>query len=255
MAGIKNRLAQVAVAASMLLVWAAGGWLDIFNPNVLPATIDVIKALYTIQLRPEFFPALIATTKDSLIGILVASFLAVPAGILIGMMPSVERSTRTLLDFTRSFPVVALIPIFVLIFGATSQMKIVMISTACFFPILLQTIYGARRLEPTIVETIQSFRIPFHLRFFKVILPAASPFISTGIRMAVSVSILVSVGTELLSNITGLGAEINLSRTYNEVDVAFAYVVYAGLLGLVFTLLWNLLESRLLSWHLRSNAQ
>ena len=255
MGGIRKVVMQIFVALVVILIWAAGGWLDIFNPEVLPPVLDVFKALYAVLFRPEFFPALLATLVDSVVGILIAIICAIPLGILIGMLPPVERSTRTLLDFTRSFPVVALIPIFVLIFGANSKMKIVIIAIACFFPILLQTIYGARRLEPTIVDTVRSFRIPFYLRFFRVILPAALPFISTGIRLAVSISILVAVGTELLSQIIGLGSQINLSRTYNEVDIAFAYVVYAGLLGVVFTSLWGLFEGRILSWHIKSSGQ
>ncbi len=247
--------AQASVIVGLLLVWAVSGAAGLLNPAIVPRIETVAAALIEVLSRPEFFPALWATLFDSVAGVTLATLVAVPLGVLIGMFPGVERATRKLLDFGRSFPVVALMPIFVLVIGANSTMKITITAIACFFPILLQTIYGARRLEPTIVDTIKSYRIPFMLRFFRVILPAAAPFIATGIRIAISISILVSVGTEVIIQITGLGSQVNFARTYNEVDIAFAYTLYAGLLGVLLTTLWDLLEGRLLSWHHRSTAE
>lgn len=245
---------QTAVALVVLALWSLGDAAGTFNPDVLPPLRDVAVQFVAIWMRPQFIAALAGTLRDAITGILCAAVLAIPLGILIGMSSAVERATRTLLDFGRSFPVVALLPILVLVIGANAQMKTVTIAIACFFPILLQTIYGARRLEPTIVDTVRSFRIPFRLRFFKVILPAASPFIATGLRIATSVSILVAVGTEVIIPITGLGQQISLARINNEVAVAFAYVLYAGLLGMILTALWEQVENRLLAWNRRSKG-
>lgn len=250
----KTYISQIAVIAGLFVVWALSGAAGLLNPAIMPRIENVAAALIEVLSRPEFFPALWATLFDAVAGVTLATVVAVPLGVLIGMFPGVERATRKLLDFGRSFPVVALMPIFVLIIGANSTMKITITSIACFFPILLQTVYGARRLEPTIVDTIQSYRVPFALRFFHVILPASAPFIATGIRIAISISILVTVGTEVIIQITGLGSQVNFARTYNEVDIAFAYTLYAGLLGVLLTAVWDLFEGRILSWHHRSTA-
>jgi ABC-type nitrate/sulfonate/bicarbonate transport system permease component len=251
---MKILLQQIGVALALVLVWALGDAAGLFNPNVLPPVLDVARDMIRAWSRPEFLPSLFGTLGDAAAGIVIAAVIAIPLGIVIGMYPPVERSTRTLLDFGRSFPVVALLPILVLIIGATHGMKIVTIALACFFPILLQTIYGARRLEPTIVDTVKSFRIPFGLRFFAVILPAASPYIATGLRIATAVSILVAVGTEVIIPITGLGQQATISRNDNQVSLAFVYVIYSGLLGLLLTSLWELLEERLLAWHRRARV-
>ncbi len=240
------RLATLVISG---MLWIIGDYFQLFNPTVLPPIQEVGSALIAVLAMPEFLPAFMATLLDSLKGVIYATLIAVPAGIIIGMFPAIEKATRILLDFGRSFPVVALMPIFVLIIGATSQMKVVMVTIACFFPILLQTIYGARRLEPTIMDTVHSYRIPFYLRFSKVILPSALPFISTGIKIAISISILVSVSTEIINQIDGLGAQINLSRTFNEVDIAYAYVIYAGLLGVALTTIWDQIDAVILRWH------
>lgn len=251
---MKVLLQQIAVAAALIAIWAIGDLAGLINPNVLPPVAEVAVQMVTIWDRPEFVPSLLGTLRDAVFGILAAAVVAIPAGITIGMFPAVERSTRTLVDFGRSFPVVALLPILVLVIGATHGMKVVTVAIACFFPILLQTIYGARRIEPTIVDTVKSFRIPFALRFFRVILPSASPYIATGLRIATAVSILVAVGTEVIIPITGLGEQITILRNANQVAAAFVYVIYAGLLGLVLTYVWERIEDRLLAWNRRAQA-
>lgn len=250
----KLLLQQGAIAAVFVAAWVLGDATHLFNPDVIPPIGDVATAFATIWARPEFLPALLGTLGDALAGVAIAALCGIPLGMLIGMFPAVEISTRTLVDFGRSFPVIALMPILVLIIGSTHAMKITIVAIACFFPILLQTIYGARRLEPTIVDTVRAYRIPFMLKFFRVILPAALPFIATGIRIAVSVSVLVAVGVEVVINITGFGVETNLARINNQVAAAFAYVICAGILGLAMTGAWELVEARLLRWHRRAAA-
>lgn len=245
---------QLAVAAALVALWALANRLG-YAASILPPVIDVAREFFGVWARPDFVAAFGATVFDAARGLLIAAVLAVPVGLLIGMMPRLELATRMLVDFGRSFPVIALLPILVLLLGATATMKVVAIAIACFFPILLQTIYGARRLEPTIVDTVRSFRIPAHLRFFRVLLPAAGPFIATGLRIATTVSILVSVGVEIVSLTPGLGREIALSRSYNETATTFAYIIYAGLLGVALTLLWDLAEARLLRWHIRAKVE
>ena len=104
-------------------------------------------------------------------------------------------------------------------------------------------------------DTVRSFRIPFHLRFRRVLLPAAAPYIATGIRIAAAVSILVAVGTEIIIQVTGLGAQINISRINNEVAISFAYVIYAGLLGVLLTGVWELAEGWLLAWNRQAERE
>jgi NitT/TauT family transport system permease protein len=246
---------QIGFAAAVVALWWLCNVTGLIETSILPAVPDVATQLLAVIERPDSRNGLLATILDAFRGLACATAVAVPLGVLIGMFPGLERATRVIVDFGRSFPVIALLPILVLVFGATSLMKIVAIGIACFFPILLQTIYGARRLEPTIVDTVRGYRIPGRLRFLKVLLPAAGPYIATGMRIASTVAILVSVGVEIVSLAPGIGREISLSRSYNETATAFAYIVYAGLLGVALTVLWDVLEARLLRWHLRAKAE
>ena len=197
---------QVGVFASVLLIWAAAVHFGEISSSTLPPVTDVAAALIGLWWDPAFVPSLLTTVRDALVGLLIATVLGIGAGIILGTSRWFERSTRLLVDFGRSFPQIALLPIFLIAFGATSTMKIVLVSIACFFPVLLQTIYGARRMDETMADTVRAYRLPTYLRVWKVTIPAASPFIFAGFRIAMIVSIMVSIGVEILSQVEGCAA-------------------------------------------------
>lgn len=244
---IVRRLATFAIFG---LVWALAVHFGNVSPNILPQITDVALATVELLGRDTFYVAVATTVRDAAIGLAIASVLGVSAGVAIGAMPALERSTRLLIDFGRSFPQIALLPIFLLTLGASSQMKVTLIAIGCFFPILLQSIYGARKMNSTLQDTVRAFRLPWRLRFFRVLLPSASPFILTGFRIAVVVSILVSVAVEITSPVTGIGRELAEARDFYETDIAIAYAIYAGILGVLVNAAVDQLERRILRWHL-----
>lgn len=243
--------AFLVVGAIWWLAVAAGG----VSESVLPPVQDVLRAMIALPGTPDFLPAVGATLRDAMIALAISSLLGISLGLFIGMSPRVEQATRFLVDFGRSFPTVALLPILLMLLGATPQMKITAICMGCVFPILLQSIYGARRLEATIADTVSAFRLPPVLTFFRVILPAASPFIFTGFRIATVVSILIAVAIEIVSPTPGIGRELSDASSFGRVDIALAYAAYAGILGVLANLAVNALERRLLGWHLRAGKE
>ncbi len=245
---------QVGVFLGVLVLWAVGDALSLFNRDIIPSPLAVLEAAGVLFGRPELWPTLWYTLRDSLVGVAIAAALGIPVGLLIGIFPKVELSTRIVLDFGRAFPAIALVPVFVLVFGTSHTSKIMLIAIACFFPVVIQTIYGARRLEPTILDTVNSFRIPALMRYRRVVLPAALPYIATGVKLSLSISILVAVGAEILMQVPGIGAQINLARTYNEVPVAIVLTLYAGIMGVALSQLWDWVEGRMLAWHHREGG-
>lgn len=251
----KTAAQQLGVFALFLLIWAAATRFGGISAATLPPVADVAAALVGLWWDPAFFPAVLQTVRDAFAALVIATLLGIIAGVVIGTTPWLERSTRLLVDFGRSFPQVALLPIFLMFFGATSTMKIVLVAIACFFPVLLQTIYGARRLDETMADTVRAFRLPLLLRVWRVTIPAASPFIFTGFRIALIVSILVSIGVEILSQVEGMGRELAMARSFYRTDIAFAYAIYAGLLGVLVNAAADRIEALLMDWHLRSEKE
>lgn len=242
-------LGQVAVCAGVLALWEAGvrvGWVD---PSLLPPPSQVGGFVRTLPVDPAFWDALARTLSSSLAGLLLACIVGVPLGIAIGANQRLYRATRLLVDMGRSFPVVALMPVMVLLMGTTPKMLVVVAMLATLWPILLQSSYGARSVEPLLVDTVRVFRVPARYRFTRVMLPTAAPFIATGVRIAATFSLLVTIGTELLSATPGLGREIAAAQEGANFPLVMAYVFYCGVLGLALNAALGRLEKKLLSWH------
>ncbi|TJY69653.1 ABC transporter permease subunit [Arthrobacter sp. CAU 1506] len=242
---------QLATAVLILLVWTLVYASGYFSPDLVPPFWDVAVRFVGLAVDPVFWAALAATMSSALVGLALSIVVGVPVGMFLGITPAFYRSTQFLIDLGRSFPVIALLPVMVLMLGATREMEVVVVFSGVVWPILLQTIYGARRIDPVIADTVRSYRIPMGLKFFKVVLPNAAPFAVTGIRIAASASILIAVGVEVLSLTPGMGGNLARAQTDGAPALALAYVIYSGLVGLVLNKILWLAEGRFLGWNRR----
>lgn len=245
---------QLAVGVVIILIWWAAAHFRWLPPEILPTPLVVAIQFFQLAGTEVFWVAFFQTLGAAMAGLGLAIVIGIPIGLLLGLAPAVERTTRFLLDFGRSFPVIALLPVTVLILGATSQMEITVIVIGVVWPILLQAIYGSRRIDPVVRDTTRSYRINLWLRFAKVLLPGAAPFIATGIRVSASVAILLAVGVEILGRIPGIGFNLSQAQSDGRPDIALAYLVYSGLLGLAINTILERLEVWALVWNARADA-
>ncbi|WP_432825898.1 ABC transporter permease [Dactylosporangium sp. CA-092794] len=246
--GLNIRLRQVLAVVVAIALWAAvcaSGWI---SRDALPTPAQVADSLREAFATRGFWTDVGETLRGAVAGLLLAAVAGIPLGLVTGTFAAAERSSRLLVDILRSFPVIALLPVFLLVMGAKPEMKITVVFIACVFPIFLQAQYGARDVPPTIQETAHSFRIPRLLRFRKVVLPSATPSIMTGVRFAATTSVLVALGTELLSTLPGMGHTIAASQQNGNSPRAFAYIVAAGFVGWTINSVSERLERRLLRW-------
>ena len=115
--------------------------------------------------------------------------------------------------------------------------------------VLVLSIRGARAADPLAEEMLISFGVPLMARLRRLVLPSALPFIVTGVRIAASVALVVAITVELLGGMPGLGKNVQASLQNADKVGVYAYVIAAGLLGLIVNLLFVPVEDRLLSWH------
>jgi len=236
------------VILGAIVLWELVALTGVLSPALLPPFSAVVVALFGLLGEAEFWGNLGATLGGAMLGLLISAVIAIPLGILAGLSGFVERATRILVDIGRSFPSIALLPVIILFYGTTLPTKLIVIVLACAFPLIVQTIYGARGIEPSIVETAQAYRIRFRLYFFRVALPTATPSIMTGLRLAATVSVLVAVGAEVIGGLPGIGQGLAQAQLDGATPVAFAYFIVAGTLGYLVTRLAELLEVRFLRW-------
>jgi ABC-type nitrate/sulfonate/bicarbonate transport system permease component len=161
----------------------------------------------------------------------------------------VYRGLRPIIEFLRPIPSVALIPLAILIYGTGMQSKVFLAAFAATWPLLIQSIYGVRDLDPVQRETAQSFRIPLKDRLLKVSLPAAIPYIATGLRISSATALVLAVTAELVIGAPGLGRAINTARAGGVPDLMYALTIATGLLGWLLNVMLSKIEARALHWH------
>ena len=171
-----------------------------------------------------------------------------PLGILIGWYRPLAQYLSPVLELFRNTAALALLPVFVLILGIGETSKVALVTYACIFPILLNTISGVRTVDPLLIKSARSLGLPAYRLFQKVILPAALPTIFTGIRLSAASSILVLIAAEMVGARSGLGYLIMASQLNFQIPQMYAGILTIALVGLVFNYVLVLLERRFSRW-------
>jgi len=245
---VKVRLLQLGALVAVLALWALIAAAGVVSSTALPGPRAVAAALGDLLGSDVFWQAVGETLRGAVTGLLAAIVVGIPVGLVTGVYAAAEESSRLLLEILRSFPVIALLPVFLLVLGSTPGMKATVVFIACVFPVLLQAQYGAGSVSQAVHETVHGYRIPRLLRLRRVVLPAAAPSIMTGLRLAATTSVLVAIGVEVLTTLPGIGHMIMDSQQAGASARAYAYILTAGAIGYTITLLAQFAEHRLLRW-------
>lgn len=238
----------VASAGVGVVLWQAALWLGVLPARYFPHIWELAAAWAGLFGDRTFWVALGQTLAGALAGLVLGILTAVPVGLLIGRNVYLFHASRFILEFFRPIPSVALIPLIVLMLGAQTEAKVVLVFIAAFFPLLVQTTYGARDVDPVAFDTAKTYRIGPGRRVFQVLLPAASPYIMTGVRISASIALLVAVSTEIIVGSPGLGQQIIFAENANLPDQMYALIAMSGFLGMVINVVVARIERGLTGW-------
>ena len=216
---------------ALLGLWQLVVTLQVYPPILLPSPAKVVGAF------AQWWPDILANTGASLlrvlIGVAIAFVIAVPAGLLIGRYELMDRLTDWCIQVFRSVPPISLIPLAMLFFGIGDTPAIVLIVLSALWPLLINTIFGVRGIERTLLKVATAARAGEGLIFRDIILPAAMPAILTGLRLAVGGGWLTVVTAEMIAVKSGLGYMIlNAQLTFRS-DLIIAGIVVIGAIGLL----------------------
>jgi NitT/TauT family transport system permease protein len=229
---------------------------ELVNPIYLPAASSILVTTGQVLLDTAFLAHVGATMLAWAIGMLVAMAIAIPLGLLLGSSWRSYLAATTAIEFLRPIPSVALIPLVILLRGRGLDMKVILIVYASIWPILFNTIYGMREVDPLAKETARAYGLGRFAILRTVSLRSASPFIYTGVRISAAIALILAISTELIAG-GGLGVGtwmIANSETGVPRELLYAGIVVTGLLGLVINSLLVAGERRLFAWHQRLRA-
>ena len=233
----------------VLLLWELLARSGFFSAATLPSATAVLAEMGRALADGSVLTPLTQTLRGWAIGLAIVVVVAVPVGVLIGRVELLNRSVRPIFEFLRPIPGVTFLPLLLLMFGPTTTMKVWMIAIAAIWPLLYQTYYGVKAVDPVSIDTARVFQIGAFDRARKLFLPATLPFIATGFRISSAIALIVAVVAELIGGAPGLGERIYSAQTGGAYDTMYAYIGFTGCLGAVLNFLTRLVERRLLSWH------
>jgi sulfonate transport system permease protein len=188
----------------------------------------------------------------SLIVLGIGLSLAAVSGVLIGLLLArfwvLDVALGVYITFLYSTPTVALVPLIVLWAGFETKAKVVILFMFAFFPMVINTYQGVKGVDPKLLEVGRAFRCSERQLWANIVLPAALPFIVTGLRLAVGRGLIGMVLADLYTAISGIGYLIVRTASTYQVDKMFVPIVTLGLLGVTLTALLRVLERLVAPW-------
>ena len=237
---------------TFLLVGEVLSVTGVISRSALPPISTVLGQAVLLLGNAQFLGDLAATVEAWMAGLAITVAVGVPAGLVLGSVPGVCSATRAVVEFLRPIPPVALIPLVALVVGPGLRMNLTLVVYAAIWPVLFNTIYGLDDVDPVAKDTLRAFGFGRSDVIRRVCLPAAAPFIATGIRVASSIALIVSIATGILTGRidgNGIGAFISDANTAGSINPALAAALWAGILGLALNALLLWAERRVLPWH------
>ena len=251
---LRNPLLAVLFPGAVLIVWHFATYGQKFT--LIPPPSDVALALWDLAfggINDDAYSRtlhihLLASLSRVYGGFAIAAALALPLGLLIGRIALIRQVLDPTLQVLRPIPVTAWLPLAMIMFGLGPRSAFFLVCLGAFYPILINTIFGVRSVDPRLFEAASMLGCTGTAQFFRVVLPASLPAIFTGLRLGLGFAWVVIVVGEMTGVQTGLGAIIMEARQLSRTEIVLCGMIVIGVAGFISDRLVMLLGKRLLRW-------
>jgi sulfonate transport system permease protein len=221
----------LSVSVVLILAWEALVRTGVVHFGYLPAPSAILGGFGDLLLSGALARDLAHTLGVALLSAAIAILLGVTIGAAMGLLPLFQAFTGSSIDFLRSLPVIALIPVAILVLGPEFRTEVVIAVYAATWPVLVNTAGGVRAVHPQLHEVARTFQLSRAEHLRKIILPASVPAILVGSRLAVISALVVAILAEMLANPQGVGWGLMQALNGLRVERMWAYSVTCGALG------------------------
>jgi len=247
-AALLRTIGTVAVALALIGLWQLGANAGLISPVFFPGPDRAFDALWDQLQGGDFWFAFGETLRRMTLGFVSAGIVGVVAGSAIGLSGRLRAYVEPTLEFIRPLPASAVIPLFVLLIGLNERMIVAVIAFASLWPVLLGTVHGFKTVEPRLTEVARMLRLSPLAFIAKIALPNAMADIFAGLRLALTVSLILAVVTEMLSGMEGLGHNIIMAaRAFRSAEL-YAGIIVLGAIGFATNLVLERVERHVLRW-------
>lgn len=240
-------LLGAAVFVAALGVWEA--WARAEGSVLVPPASLVLETAWEVWPTSDFLTGVAASMRRLAVGFVIAAVVGVGLGLLMGSSTRARRTLEPLVEFGRAMPAIAIVPAAIVLLGLGDAMQIAVIAFALSFPILVNTVEGVRAISPEVRDTASMLQVGAVERTLRIYLPGSLPSIVAGLRVVVSLGLVVVVISEFVGEGEGIGRYIRLQQTEFDVPEMYCGILFLGLLGYVLNRLFVVVERHVLAWH------
>ena len=248
---LRDLVASLAMLLAVIGLWWLASHQQWVSKVFLPTPEAAVGSLTEGLRDGDLAGYTLATINRMLVGWLLASLFGITLGALIGSSAAARSWLQPMLEFIRPMPASAMMPLAIAIFGLSPGMVLFVVAFGAMWPVLLATIHGFTSVHARLGEVAQALQLSRVAFVMKIGLPNAMPDILAGMRLSLTVSLIVAVVGEMIASQSGLGQAILLAARSFRASELFAGVILLGAIGFLSNLLLSGAEHRLLRWQRR----
>ncbi len=244
----RTPLTRTLAALVFLGAWewsVRGGMVD---PLFLSSPSQVAMRLAQVFADGSIYPHLWATGQTALWGFVLSCVVGVPIGVLMGRSVLVRDTLEPFIMAQASVPTVALLPLFIIWLGIGASARIALVFVGAVFGIVVSTEAGVSNIDRRLIETARSFTAPEWAILWKIVMPAAIPYIIAGMRLAIARVLIMVVVAELYASTAGIGYLIFQAGASYDTSMIFVGVVILAAAGVALNALLRAVERRIAPW-------
>ena len=234
--------------ASVFLLWeglSRTGWIP---SEVLPPFTTSLRGSFELMATEEFSKHFFASSCRWAVGFSISLILSIPIGIYMARSRRVYNFLDPILTLTYPVPKAAMIPILMLWMGAGDLSKVTVIVIGCFIPLVISAYHGAQGVETSLIWSARAMGMGERAVLFRILLPASLPTIFSGIRMALAISLIVVLGSEMIARQSGLGYYLFNSLEMGLYQTTYSVLIIISGIGLLLDLIFSLVMRKVLIW-------
>lgn len=229
----------------IIILWFIVCKLNIFSSYILPSPKMVFKSFLDLCKNGSLVSDVLISLFRVFLGFFLSALLAIPLGVLFGVKPKLYDYFKTLFEFLRNTPPLALIPMLILWFGIGETSKIIVIILASFFPIFLNTLDGIKNCDKKLIEVGLAFKLSKEDLLRKIIFPSSISNILVGLRLGLGYSFRAIIGAEMIASSSGLGYLILNAKALSRSSEVIVGIIVIGLLGIITDFLFKIISKKL----------
>ena len=244
----ETRLGGVCLVLALLGLWEASARFEFVQSVNWPPFSAVLVALVRGLVAGDLGNVIESTLWCVLRGYAIGACIGVTLGFAVALWRPIRLTVEPAMEILRTIPATAIIPPLIFVFGLGDPLKLFIIAFAVVFPIALNTINGVASIDPVYLQVARTFGLSSFGTFFRVVFPAALPFIMAGLRTSLGLALIVAVVAEMIAGSGGIGYYLLQMQYALRTSEMYAALILLAAVAYVLNRMFVMWEARAIHW-------